>query len=177
MCVLTGSSPNITTATTTTTPRVRRTGPVYAVDFSPNHDHLISGSADTTIRLWDLDTRSCLVVYRSHALPVWDVKFGPFGLHFVSASRDRTARVWRTDRAAPLRILTSHFRDVEVCRGARQHYLLLQPGVTVCVVVVCALCRLSCCLVALLLVATVCGCAPQLALHPDWLGGQVCEVV
>lgn len=109
-------------------------GPVYALSFSPSialpdsatngntasnrsedsqPRYLLSSSADTTIRLWSLDTWTNLVVYRGHQSPVWDVRFCPHGHYFASASADRTARLWSTPQIAPLRIFAGHDSDVE----------------------------------------------------------------
>ncbi|TKA67589.1 hypothetical protein B0A55_08703 [Friedmanniomyces simplex] len=113
---------------------IGHSGPVYALSFSPSAaipapptnghtDHptspdshpryMLSCSADTTIRLWSLDTWTNLVVYRSHNSPVWDVRFCPHGHYFASASADRTARLWSTPQIAPLRIFAGHDSDVE----------------------------------------------------------------
>ncbi|EMD00179.1 hypothetical protein BAUCODRAFT_367501 [Baudoinia panamericana UAMH 10762] len=113
---------------------IGHSGPVYALSFSPSaalpeprtngHIHtttspdsqpryMLSSSADTTIRLWSLDTWSNIVVYRSHNAPVWDVRFCPHGHYFVSASADRTARLWSTPQIAPLRLFVGHDSDVE----------------------------------------------------------------
>lgn len=113
---------------------IGHSGPVYALSFSPSiavpqprtnghttssyssdssPQYLLSCSADTTIRLWSLDTWSNLVVYRSHNSPVWDVRFSPQGHYFLSASADRSARLWSTPQIAPLRIFVGHDSDVE----------------------------------------------------------------
>lgn len=116
---------------------VGHSGPVYALSFSPtiavpsntaqtngatpaapsqsSHPrYLLSCSADSTIRLWSLDTFTNLVVYRSHTSPVWDVRFSPFGHYFVSSGADRTARLWSTAQIAPLRLFVGHDSDVDV---------------------------------------------------------------
>lgn len=104
---------------------IGHSGPVYGVSFSPaiaqsvedgpttNARYLISCSADKSVRLWSLETWSCLVVYKGHDNPVWDVTWGPFGHYFATASHDRTARLWSTDNVAPLRIFAGHDNDVD----------------------------------------------------------------
>lgn len=113
---------------------VGHSGPVYALSFSPSiavpepttngHSsdyntnssaprHMLSCSADSTIRLWSLDTWTNLVVYRSHQSPIWDVRFSPHGHYFVSCSADRSARLWSTPHIAPLRLFVGHDSDAE----------------------------------------------------------------
>ncbi|KAF2278546.1 transcription initiation factor TFIID subunit 5 [Westerdykella ornata] len=104
---------------------VGHAGPVFAVAFSPatvnpdpegpptNAQFLLSCSEDKTVRLWSLDTWSCLVAYRGHDNPVWDVKWGPHGHYFLTGSNDRTARLWATDHIEPLRIYVGHDNDVD----------------------------------------------------------------
>ncbi|KAB5588383.1 NADPH oxidase isoform 1 [Ceratobasidium theobromae] len=53
-------------------------GPVYTAAFdtlSPSPRYLLSCSADTTTRLWSLDTLTNVAVYRGHQAPVWDVQW------------------------------------------------------------------------------------------------------
>ncbi len=43
---------------------VGHSGPVYAVSFSPDRTFLLSGSEDGAIRLWSMQTWTCLVIYK-----------------------------------------------------------------------------------------------------------------
>ena len=104
---------------------VGHSGPVYAVSFSPataSNDasetstgcrFLLSSSADSAVRLWSLDTWSCLVVYKGHSQSVWDVTWSKHGLYFLTGSHDRTARLWRTDHVSDLRLFNGHDSDVD----------------------------------------------------------------
>lgn len=101
---------------------IGHSGTVYGLSFSdavswPNSEGnsrpqapqlLLSSSFDGTIRLWSLDTWSCLCVYKSHDGPVWDVQWGPHGHYFASIGWDKTARIWSQDHASPLRICVGH---------------------------------------------------------------------
>ena len=105
---------------------IGHSGPVYAVSFSPATEQptedspstaprvLLSCSADSTIRLWSLDTWTCLVAYKGHTGPVWDVKWSPHGHYFATASHDRTARLWATEHIQALRLFAGHDNDVDV---------------------------------------------------------------
>lgn len=88
-------------------------GPIYRAAFSNDRTMLLSCSEDTTIRLWSLQTWTCLVIYRGHLNPVWDVRFSPHGHYFATASHDKTARLWSTDSHQPLRIFLGHLSDVD----------------------------------------------------------------
>lgn len=104
---------------------VGHSGPVYAVAFSPstsnpeptgpptNSQFLLSCSEDKTVRLWSLETWTCLVAYRGHDNPIWDLQWGPHGHYFLTGSNDRTARLWSTDHIEPLRIYVGHDNDVD----------------------------------------------------------------
>ncbi|XP_075946695.1 transcription initiation factor TFIID subunit 5 [Anarhichas minor] len=91
-------------------------GPVYGISFSPDRNYLLSSSEDGTVRLWSLQTFTCLVGYKGHNYPVWDTHFSPHGYYFVSGGHDRVARLWATDHYQPLRIFSGHLADVTCTR-------------------------------------------------------------
>lgn len=105
---------------------IGHSGPVYAVSFAPSTSApsptdlktttkwLLSSSADSTLRLWNLDIFQQIVVYKGHIGPVWDLKWGPFGHYFVSGGHDKTARIWSTDKIRHLRLLAGHDDGVDV---------------------------------------------------------------
>jgi transcription initiation factor TFIID subunit 5 len=97
---------------------VGHSGPVYSTSISPfdSGRFVLSGSQDSTIRLWSLETNSSVVCFKGHNQPVWDVQFSPLGFYFASGSHDGTMRLWRTDRIYPLRVFTAHTADVN-CVG------------------------------------------------------------
>ncbi len=69
------------------------TDDVHAVAFSPDGRHAVSGSDDTTVRVWDLTSGKEEKVLRGHSKKVWAVAF--LGSHQVlSSSWDGTVRLW-----------------------------------------------------------------------------------
>lgn len=112
---------------------IGHSGAVYGVDFDPVGGsasaprHVLSCSADSTARLWSLDTYSALVSYRGHQHPVWDVKWSPIGTYFATASADKTARLWSTERINPLRMYAGHLSDVD-CLTFHPNSLYLATG-------------------------------------------------
>ncbi|TVY60909.1 Transcription initiation factor TFIID subunit [Lachnellula suecica] len=99
-------------------------GPVYSVSFSPSiigpdgseettrPRLLLSSSADKTVRMWSLETFTCLCVFKGHDGPVWNVRWSPFGHYFASCGWDKTVRVWGQDHISYLRLLAGHDSSV-----------------------------------------------------------------
>ncbi|EDR12082.1 uncharacterized protein LACBIDRAFT_314289 [Laccaria bicolor S238N-H82] len=68
---------------------------VASVAFSPDGRHIVSGSWDKTIRVWDAQTgQSVIDPLKGHDDRVTSVAFSPDGRHIVSGSNDKTVRVW-----------------------------------------------------------------------------------
>jgi transcription initiation factor TFIID subunit 5 len=87
---------------------------VYSISISPDNQYLISGSYDSTIRLWNLHTKTCFGVYKGHFCPILCVKFSPITHYFASGACDKTARLWSINTAGALRIFVGHLSDVEL---------------------------------------------------------------
>ena len=71
------------------------TNSVRSVAFSPDGRHIVSGSRDKTIRVWDAQT-GCQVgnPLQGHTDSVNSVAFSPDGRQIVSGSSDKTIQIW-----------------------------------------------------------------------------------
>jgi len=68
---------------------------VNSVAFSKDGKHIVSGSDDQTIRVWDAETGEVVVgPLKGHTNWVNSVAFSQDGKHIVSGSSDHTIRVW-----------------------------------------------------------------------------------
>jgi len=85
--------------------------PIYSLSFAPDSRLLLSSSRDCTVRLWQTELRSNLVVYRV-AQPVWQAQFSPRGYYFATSAGDGCAMVWATDKMQPIRMFADAFSDV-----------------------------------------------------------------
>jgi hypothetical protein len=88
--------------------RLMHDGPVIAVAFSPDGKWVVSGSSDTTARVWDISASlreaslgdnagaatGAEVARLTHDNDVNTVAFSPDGKWVISGSGDGTARVW-----------------------------------------------------------------------------------
>jgi WD40 repeat protein len=66
----------------------------------------ITGSYDSTCRVWDLDTGDCLHVLRGHVADIFCVVFD--GARIASAGSDTTVRLWNSNTGECLAILSGH---------------------------------------------------------------------
>ncbi len=78
---------------------------ISAVAFSPDGHHVAGGGSNTTIIIWDIDTRQPAgdpLRTDSPAAAVESVAYSPDGHRLASAHADRTVRVWNVDTGKPL---------------------------------------------------------------------------
>ncbi|MBM5817458.1 MAG: hypothetical protein FJ083_13005, partial [Cyanobacteria bacterium K_Offshore_surface_m2_239] len=68
---------------------------VYSVAFSPDGKHIVSGSSNNILRLWDSATGKLIgEPLRGHTSWVLPVAFSPDGKLIISGARDKTVRLW-----------------------------------------------------------------------------------
>lgn len=72
---------------------------VTSLRFFPHSGHLLlSGSADTTIKIWDVyHQRELLRTFSGHSKAISDLSFNTDGTRFLSGSFDRQMKLWDTE--------------------------------------------------------------------------------
>ncbi len=78
---------------------------VNDVSVTPDGRRAASGSADHTLRVWDLESGACLRTLEDQGTYVWGVSVTPDVLRAVSWSRVKTLHVWDLESGACLRFL------------------------------------------------------------------------
>lgn len=67
---------------------------INTIAFSPNNKYVVTGSDDTTIKLWNAIEMKEIKTFVGHTDEVISVEFSKDGRLILSASEDRTVRVW-----------------------------------------------------------------------------------
>ena len=81
---------------------------VYSVAFSPDGKMLASGSGDTTINLWQVETgKLSHTLADGHTLPIRCVAFSPDGKLIASGGEDEKIQLWDIDTYQSFKQLNS----------------------------------------------------------------------
>ena len=90
------------------------TGAVSSLAFKPNSYRLASGSADNTVRIWDVgnNNRQHVRTLRGHTDYISSVAWSPDGRTLASASWDGTVRLWNPDNGINFAVLRGHTERV-----------------------------------------------------------------
>jgi ankyrin repeat protein len=67
---------------------------VFSVAFSHDDSKLVSGSYDSSIKVWDATQGNCLLTLTGHSSIVYSVAFSHDDSKLVSGSRDNSIKVW-----------------------------------------------------------------------------------
>ena len=75
---------------------------VFSVAFSPNGQHIVSGSADKTVRIWDAETGEQISQHlqgrflQKNKPGVFSMAVSPTGQHFVTSNENNIVQIWDT---------------------------------------------------------------------------------
>jgi WD40 repeat protein len=83
---------------------------IFSVTFSPDGKSILTGSADKTARLWDLQG-NVIKVFKGHGDIVHSVAFSPDGKNILTGSADNTACLWDL-QGNVLQVFTGHEKRI-----------------------------------------------------------------
>jgi WD40 repeat protein/cytidylate kinase len=81
---------------------------VLCVAVSPDGQHIVSGSQDKTVRVWNAQTGDQVAVLEGHSKSVSSASFSPDTQQIVSGSWDKTVRVWNAQTGDKGAVLEGH---------------------------------------------------------------------
>src|SRR6266852_1347289 len=79
---------------------------VYGIAFSPDGRHVLTGSFDKTLKLWEMATGKevrTLGGQAGHQQNILSVAFSPDGQYLASGSQDNTVKLWDNPFGGPQR--------------------------------------------------------------------------
>ncbi len=84
-------------------------GRVFACEFAPDAQTIVSGSEDETLKIWDVASGTCRATLEGHSEYVICLQFNPTNpRQLVSGSADKTIRLWDVDSGKELKKLEGH---------------------------------------------------------------------
>ena len=101
---------------------------IYALAFSPDGKRLVSGAADRSLRVWDVESRQLLRTMTGPTGDVYAVVFSPDGTRMVSAGRDRAIRIWDTVHWEEITQLHGHTSLVYCLAFSPDGHVLVSGG-------------------------------------------------
>ena len=81
---------------------------ILSVAYSRDGKRLLTSSYDNTARLWDVENREEIRVFRGHDWWVWSAAFSPDERWIVTASQDGSAIVWDAESGAARKTFRGH---------------------------------------------------------------------
>lgn len=80
---------------------------VRSVDFNKNEEYMVTGSEDSTARVWDMKTGKTIAVLKGHKDEVW-ASFDNEGKRIITTSTDTTTKVWNAFTGESIATLKGH---------------------------------------------------------------------
>ena len=103
------------------------TDSVCCIAVTSDSKYIISGSADKTIRLWDLNSKRQECILQGHSNIVIRIAVTQDNKYIVSASFDKTVRIWDLQQKVQIVILNGHTDEV-YCIGVTSDNQYIASG-------------------------------------------------
>jgi serine/threonine protein kinase len=87
-------------------------GWINFVRFSPDSKTLASADLNTTIEIWNINTKKAIAFLKGHSKWVVSIAFSPDGKTLVSGSEDKTIKFWNLETKKAIATLQGHTDSV-----------------------------------------------------------------
>jgi ribosome assembly protein 4 len=70
-------------------------GSIYQVAWSADSRLAISGSKDSTLKVWDIKTKKLMFDLPGHSDEIYAVDWSPDGDKVISGGKDKLVKIWK----------------------------------------------------------------------------------
>ena len=81
-----------------------------AVAFNPNGTILANGFNNNTIKLWNVETKSEILIFQGHNGSIMSVAFNNNGSILASGSEDNSIKLWSIETSTEITTLQGHHK-------------------------------------------------------------------
>ena len=89
-------------------PLIAHASDVNSAAFSRDGAHVLTGSKDGTLKLWDIATTRLVRTFAGHKGDITAVALSPDGTRALSGSKDKTIRLWEVATGRLIRTIYAH---------------------------------------------------------------------
>lgn len=104
-------------------------GDVNCCLIHPNGMYVLTGSLDTTLRVWNIENGEELMILTGHSASVTALSVSPDGRYVASGALDWTVRVWDLKDSTVLRVLSGHSELISSVCFSEESYSLVSTSV------------------------------------------------
>lgn len=92
--------------------------------FHPNSNYIATGSADRTVRLWDVLNGNCVRIFTGHKGPIHSLAFSPNGRFLATGATDGRVLLWDIGHGLMVGELKGHTDTIYALRFSRDGEIL-----------------------------------------------------
>ncbi|NEO93353.1 MAG: WD40 repeat domain-containing protein [Moorea sp. SIO3G5] len=78
------------------------------LSITPDGNHVIAGSTNSTIKVWHLETKKLRFVLKGHQEEITSLAITPDGKYLISGSKDKTIKIWNLETRKQCFTLKGH---------------------------------------------------------------------
>lgn len=98
------------------------------MQFHPNSNYIATGSADRSVRLWDIQSGRCIRIFHAHFDSVQALAFSPDGRYLASGGNDTFINIWDIANGKRIDTLMGHSKSVNTLTFGQSGHLLASGG-------------------------------------------------
>jgi WD40 repeat protein/serine/threonine protein kinase len=102
--------------------------PVTSACLSLDDKFVLSGSADKTLRLWDIESGQCMKVFQGHGAAVTSVCISPDAMYALSGSADGKVKYWDMSKGRTAKNFAGHEGPVNAVSISHDGVLIISAG-------------------------------------------------